>query len=151
MSSLLSVRRRRPSPGRITPPNRESGAKKILWLCLLLSTVCSSVLIFTIVLFRDFFSGLFTPDRAVVESAAVRIMCILLFEPICNLYEFPAGVLRGSGHALYPAAAPLSAPAHSESSGYLPYFEQAPRSPCCIMRFRSPGSRQFCLSTLGFW
>lgn len=78
--------------------------KKILWLCLLLSTVCSSVLIFTIVLFRDFFSGLFTPDRAVVESAAVRIMCILLFEPICNLYEIPAGVLRGSGHALYPAA-----------------------------------------------
>ena len=78
--------------------------KKILWLCLLLSTVCSSVLIFTIVLFRDFFSGLFTHDRAVVESAAVRIMCILLFEPICNLYEIPAGVLRGSGHALYPAA-----------------------------------------------
>ena len=77
--------------------------KKILWLCLLLSAVCSSVLIFTIVIFRDFFSGLFTPDRAVIESAAVRIMCILLFEPICNLYEIPAGVLRGSGHAMYPA------------------------------------------------
>ena len=77
--------------------------RKILWLCLLLSTVCSSVPIFTIVLFRDFFSGLFTPDPAVVESAGVRILCILLFEPLCNLYEIPAGVLRGSGHALYPA------------------------------------------------
>ena len=38
---------------------------------------------------------------AVIEYAAVRILCILLFEPVCNLYEIPAGVLRGSGHALY--------------------------------------------------
>ena len=77
--------------------------RKILWLCLLLSTVCSSIPIFTIVLFRSFFSALLTPDPAVIESAGVRILCILLFEPICNLYEIPAGALRGSGHALYPA------------------------------------------------
>ena len=38
-----------------------------------------------------------------IEYAAVRILCILLFEPVCNLYEIPAGLLRGSGHALYPA------------------------------------------------
>lgn len=77
--------------------------KKIFRLCLLLSTVCSSVPIFAVVLFRDFFSGLFTTEQAVIESAAVRIMCILLYEPVCNLYEIPSGVLRGSGHALYPA------------------------------------------------
>ena len=77
--------------------------RKILWLCLLLSTICSSVPIFTIVLFRNFFSGLFTPDPAVIESAGVRILCILLYEPLCNLYEIPAGAMRGSGHALYPA------------------------------------------------
>lgn len=82
--------------------------RKILWLCLLLSTICSSVPIFTIVLFRDFFTGLFTPDAAVIESAGVRILCILLFEPICNLYEIPAGVLRGSGHALYPAVGTMA-------------------------------------------
>ncbi len=81
--------------------------KKILWLCLGLSTVCSSIPIFTIVLFRNFFSGLFTPDPGVIESAAVRILCILLFEPICNLYEIPAGALRGSGHALYPAVSTM--------------------------------------------
>lgn len=90
-----------------TGQNHAAGQKercrKILWFCLLLSTVCSSVPIFTIVLFRDFFAGLFTPDPAVIESAGVRILCILLFEPLCNLYEIPAGVLRGSGHALYPA------------------------------------------------
>ena len=77
--------------------------KKILWQSLFLSTVCSSVPIFTIILFRNFFSGLFTPEPAVIASASVRILCILLFEPICNLYEIPAGVLRGSGHATCPA------------------------------------------------
>ena len=70
-----------------------------------LSAVCSSALIFTVVLFREFFAGLFTTDAAVIESACVCILCILLYEPVCNFYEIPAGVLRGSGHALYPAAA----------------------------------------------
>ncbi len=78
--------------------------RKIMRRCLLLSILCSSVPIFTIVLFRNFFSGLFTPDAAMIGSAGVRILCILLFEPICSLYEVPAGVLRGSGHALCPAA-----------------------------------------------
>ena len=81
--------------------------RHILRRCLLLSTVCSSIPIFAIVLFRNFFSGLFTPDAAVIGSAGVRIVCILLFEPMCSFYEIPAGVLRGSGHALYPAAATM--------------------------------------------
>ena len=81
--------------------------QRILWLCLLLSTVCSTVPITAIVLFRDFFSSLFTPEATVIESAAVRILCILLFEPLCDLYEIPAGVLRGSGHAIYPAVSTM--------------------------------------------
>ena len=59
-----------------TGQNHAAGQKercrKILRLCLLLSTVCSSVPIFTIVLFRDFFSGLLTPDAAVIESADMQ-------------------------------------------------------------------------------
>lgn len=81
--------------------------RRILWLCLGLSTVCSTIPIVTIVLFRDFFSPLFTQEAAVIESAAVRILCILLFEPLCNLYEIPAGVLRSSGHVLYPAVSTM--------------------------------------------
>lgn len=81
--------------------------RRILWLCLGLSTVCSTIPIVTIVLFRDFFSSLFTQEAAVIESAAVRILCILLFEPVCNLYVIPAGALRGSGHALYPAVSTI--------------------------------------------
>ena len=41
--------------------------KRILWLCLGLSTLCSSIPIFTIVLFCDAFSGLFTTETAVIE------------------------------------------------------------------------------------
>ena len=81
--------------------------RRVLWLCLGLSTVCSAIPIFTIVRFRGAFSALFTQEAAVIESAAVRILCILLFEPLCNLYEIPAGVLRGSGHALYPAVSTM--------------------------------------------
>ena len=81
--------------------------KKIFWLCLLLSTLISSVLIYTVVLSRSFFSGLFTRDFKVIESASVRILCILLFEPLCNLYEIPSGVMRGEGHALYPAVSAM--------------------------------------------
>ncbi len=90
-----------------TGQNHAAGQKKrcgkIFRLCLALSTICSCVPIFIIVFYRNFFAGLFTPNDAVIESASLRILCILLFEPLCNLYEIPAGVLRGSGHALYPA------------------------------------------------
>ena len=48
--------------------------------------------------------GLFSGDPAEIECACVRILCILFFEPVCSLYEIPAGVLRGTGRAVLPAA-----------------------------------------------
>lgn len=84
-----------------------SRCRKILRKSLLLSTICSSIPICLIVFFRDFFSGFFTPDSSVIESAGLRVLCILLFEPICNFYEVPAGILRGCGHALYPAVSTM--------------------------------------------
>lgn len=81
--------------------------RKILWLCLGLSLGCSLVLIESIVLFRRPLSGLFSGDPAVVEMACTRILCILAFEPICCLYEIPAGVLRGAGHPALPAASTM--------------------------------------------
>lgn len=118
--------------------------QRILWLCLLLSTVCSTVPITAIVLFRDFFSSLFTPEAAVIESAAVRILCILLFEPLCDLYEIPAGVLRGSGHAIYPAVSRCSAPARFASSGSARCSARIPRSRCCTTHFGFHGSQRSC-------
>lgn len=81
--------------------------RSILGLCLIFSTICSSIPIFSIVLFRSFLAELFTSDAAVIENASVRILCILLLEPLCNLYEIPAGCLRGRNHSLYPAVATM--------------------------------------------
>ena len=53
--------------------------KKILRLCLLFSTLCSLLMIGPIVLFRNAFCRLFTADPLVVQSACVRILCILFF------------------------------------------------------------------------
>lgn len=81
--------------------------KKILWVCLICSIISSMLLIEPLVIFRNFFAGFFSTEQPVIQQACLRIMCILFFEPLCNLYEIPAGVLRGSGHSLYPAVATI--------------------------------------------
>lgn len=77
--------------------------RKILWLCMGYSTLFSMLMIEPIVVFRSGLSGLFSTEQAVIHNAGIRVMCILFFEPLCNLYEIAAGVLRGSGHSLLPA------------------------------------------------
>ena len=81
---------------------RERGKKKSL-ACLLHSVISSLFAIVPVVVFKEFFAGLFSKDGAAIGFACMRIMCILLFEPICSLYEIPAGVLRGTGYAVLPA------------------------------------------------
>lgn len=77
--------------------------RHILWLCIAFSMLASLVTIEPVILFRNTFCGLFSSEQTVIANAGIRIMCILLYEPICNLYEIPAGVLRGCGHASIPA------------------------------------------------
>ena len=124
--------------------------KRILWLCLGLSTVCSSIPIFVIVLFRGFFSSLFTPKVAVIESAGVRILCILLFEPICNFYEIPAGVLRGSGHALYPAVGAMIGTCAFRIIWICTVFRTAPTLPMLYHAFPLSWAATIVLVNLGF-
>lgn len=81
---------------------RERCKKKSL-ACLLHSVISSLFAIVPVVVFKEFFAGLFSKDGAAIGFACMRIMCILLFEPICSLYEIPAGVLRGTGYAVLPA------------------------------------------------
>ena len=94
-----------------TSQNHSAGnherCKKILWVCLICSIVSSMILIEPLIIFRSFFPGFFSTNQVVIRHACLRIMCILFFEPLCNLYEIPAGVLRGSGHSLYPAVATI--------------------------------------------
>ncbi len=81
--------------------------KKILWICLIFSVLSSLILIEPLVIFRSFFAGIFSADQTVIRNACLRILCILFFEPLCSLYEIPAGVLRGTGRSLYPAVATI--------------------------------------------
>ena len=75
---------------------------------MIFSVLSSLVLIEPFVIFRNFFAGIFSADQIVIQNTCPRILCILFFEPLCNLYEIPAGVLRGTEHSLYPAVATIS-------------------------------------------
>lgn len=94
-----------------TSQNHSAGqikrCRKILWICILFSLLGSLILIEPLVLFRNFFAGFFSGETIVIQQASLRILCILFFEPLCNLYEIPAGVLRGTGHSFYPALATI--------------------------------------------
>lgn len=81
--------------------------RKTLWICMLFSIISSLILIEPLVIFRVFFTGIFSTEQSVLKHACLRIMCILFFEPLCSLYEVPAGILRGSGHSFYPAFATI--------------------------------------------
>ncbi len=81
--------------------------RKILWQCLGFSVLCSLIMIEPVIIFHNGFSGLFSTDKAVIESAGIRIMCILFWEPVCSFYEIPAGVLRGTGFAVLPASSTM--------------------------------------------
>ncbi len=124
--------------------------RRILRRCLSLSTVCSSIPIFMIVLFRGFFSSLFTPETAVLESASLRILCILLFEPLCNFFEIPAGVLRGSGHALYPAVSTTLGTCVFRILWICTVFQVAPTLPMLYHAFPLSWAVTIGLVSLGF-
>lgn len=76
---------------------------KVLLYCLLCSILCSGLITVPLTIFRQQASSLFSGDPAVIASASIRILCILSVEPMCSLYETPAGFLRGLGHSTLPA------------------------------------------------
>ena len=82
--------------------------KSILRISLFFSFFSSLAIIEPLIIFRSFFAGFFSTDQAVLSFAYIRIMCILFFEPLCVFYEIPAGVLKGTGHPLYPAIATVA-------------------------------------------
>lgn len=76
---------------------------KILILCIIGAIIGSAIITVPLTVFRSFAAGIFTSDAKVVEAAGLRIMLILLYEPMCGLYEVPAGYLRGIGYSAIPA------------------------------------------------
>lgn len=94
-----------------TSQNYAAGQKKrcrkIMWISIGFSILSSLILIEPLIFFQNFFTGFFSAEQDVIQSAGLRMMCILFFEPLCGLYEIPAGILRGAGHSLYPAIATM--------------------------------------------
>ena len=105
--------------------------------------------VFAIVLFRDTLSGFFTPNAAVIQSAGVRILCMLLFEPLCNLYEIPVGVLRGSGHALYPALSTMVGRCAFRIAWIYTVFRAIPTLPMLYHAFPLSWAATIVLTALG--
>ena len=77
--------------------------KKTLLICLALSFASCAAMTVPLTVFCRQASGLFTSVPQEIEMSCMRIMLILLFEPICTFYEIPAAAMRGLGHSTLPA------------------------------------------------
>ncbi len=90
-----------------TSQNYAGGNKKrcnkIFAVCLVLGIVFSAVLCGAFTVFRYQASALFSSSQTEIQYACERIMIILLFQPICTLYEIPAWTMRGLGYSTLPA------------------------------------------------
>ncbi len=82
---------------------QEERCRKILKRSLLLSVLFGAAVTVPLTVFRVQSSALFSPDADVIAESCRRILLVLAFEPVCGLYEVPAGVLRGRGHSALPA------------------------------------------------
>lgn len=81
-----------------------SRCKKTLAVCTLMSFIVCAALTVPLTVFRYDASGLFTSSEGEIEMSCIRIMLILIFEPICSFYEIPASAMRGLGYSAVPAA-----------------------------------------------
>ena len=90
-----------------TSQNHAAGNRRrcrtVLRLCLLFALLLSTAVTTGLTIFRGFAAGCFSPEPGVIQAACQRILAILVFEPVCSLYEVPAGYLRGTGRSALPA------------------------------------------------
>lgn len=77
--------------------------KKTLYICLFLSFISCAVITVPLTIFCHQVSGLFTSIPQEIEMSCIRIMLILIFEPICSFYEITASAMRGFGYSTLPA------------------------------------------------
>ncbi len=77
--------------------------RKTLRICLVLSFLSCACITVPLTIFRYQASGIFTSSSQEIEASCLRIMLILIFEPICAFYEIPASAMRGFGYSTIPA------------------------------------------------
>lgn len=78
--------------------------RNILSVSLICSLAFCAAVTVPLVIWRHAAAAFFSKDTEVIRMACIRIMLILIYEPLCCFYEIPAGVLRGFGYSALPAA-----------------------------------------------
>lgn len=79
-----------------------SRCKKTLRICLVLSFLSCACITVPLTIFRYQASEMFTSSPQEIKASCLRIMLILIFEPICSFYEIPASAMRGFGYSTIP-------------------------------------------------
>lgn len=77
--------------------------RKVFIDCLVLGIVFSVLMCSAFVIFRYQLSVLFSSSVSEIRYSCERIMIILLFQPLCTLYEIPAWTMRGLGYSTLTA------------------------------------------------
>lgn len=77
--------------------------RRVFKLCMIMAVGVTAGLNITIVVFREFFTSLFSTDPEVIEFASVRMLTALSFQCLASSYEVSGSVLRGMGHSSLPA------------------------------------------------
>ena len=77
--------------------------KKIFVYSMISSVVICGLMSAIFVVWRDFFAGIYTTDKAVLEYASIRMVHVLLFECLASSYEIGGAALRGLGYSMTPA------------------------------------------------
>lgn len=80
-----------------------SRCRKTLRICLILAFLSCACITVPLTIFRCQASGMFTSNSQEIEASCIRIMLILIVEPICSFYEIPASAMRGFGYSAIPA------------------------------------------------
>ncbi len=78
--------------------------RRIFSCSMLWGAVFAAAISIPLVVFRAEAIQLYSTETAVQEFAYIRIMTVLILEPLCVIYEVPAAALRGMGHSAIPAA-----------------------------------------------
>lgn len=73
--------------------------RQILGICIIFSVLFCSLITIPLTVWCNDAARIFSSENTVIDAACVRIMLILIFEPVCCFYEIPAGFLRGTGHS----------------------------------------------------
>ena len=74
--------------------------KRITFICLAAVTAVGLVLGGVLLLFKDFFIGLYADNPAVIDYASRRLVTLISLYFICGMMDVMSGVLRGMGKSL---------------------------------------------------